>query len=85
MIETIPSCWEDILDISGPNTLDGGYSSPSQVISSTMLSDVVETEGKDGEAVNATLFVFTIGVVKAEAAAITMATRRKVNLDMMDR
>merc|ERR1712183_537295 len=43
-IARIPKVPDGIFDTIGPRTFDGGYSLPSQVISSTMLREVVGNE-----------------------------------------
>jgi len=43
-MEINPRSPEGILDMIGPRTLEGGYSSPSQVISSAMLREVKDAE-----------------------------------------
>lgn len=68
------------MDITGPNTLDGGYS-PSQYVSSALNANGVS------EAINAGARVLTTVceiVAKAFAEANTMATMKKLSLDMME-
>ena len=79
---------DGILDKIGPRTLDGGYSSPSHVMSSTMLREVEAEVVKGEEAtLGAKAGTLVAGMVvvgaKAETAAKAAARRRMLNLDMI--
>ena len=79
---------DGILDKMGPRTLDGGYSSPSHVMSSTMLREV-EAEVVKGEdpTLGAKAGTLVAGMVvvgaKADTAANAAARRRMLILDMI--
>ena len=70
----------------GPSTFDGGYSSPSQVISSAMFN-IEEEAGADtlaaGELVKATVLVCAIGA-KADTVDTARSERRKESLFIVD-
>lgn len=77
---TTPKTCEGILDMMGPRTLLGGYSSPSQVMSSTMEREVVEKGVDDVRGVKAVTGEWGRGVVKAEMVAMAVVRRRMVSL-----
>ncbi len=79
--EISPRRPEGILDMMGPRTLEGGYSLPSQVISSAM-----EREVKDAEEGMVVVWVeiaeWGMGANAAETATIT-ERMRKVSLAIL--
>lgn len=68
-MEINPRSPDGILDMIGPKTLDGGYSAPSQVISSAMAREVLGRE----IGVDATIERVGFG---ANADAMAMITAR---------
>ncbi len=77
--DNIPRRPLGILLIIGPRTLDGGYSSPSQVISSAKSAELVTgAETMGAEALKATLLVAT--GANAETVANAKRERKRLSL-----